>query len=286
MSRTAAPNALATARGDRPHGNSEGFDHGSDARFVDYYAAESQSSATRERFARVRDRALELLAETQERDGPFDVIDIGCGAGTQAMLWAERGHRVRALDVNEALISIARERARGRGGQAQFDVGTATALPYPDASADAVLLPELLEHVTDWETCLSEAIRVLRPRGVVYLSTTNWLCPKQQEFTLPAYAWYPPPLKRWCERKAVTTHPHWVNHARYPAIHWFSYYALSRWFAARGVRTLDRFDLLARQPLAPAAKFLVSLVRALPPLRLCAHIASEGTTVWCVREAP
>lgn len=261
----------------------EAFDHRSDARFVAYYAAESQSSATRERFARVRDRALSLLAETRSSDGAFDVIDIGCGAGTQALLWAERGHRVRALDVNEALVKIARERARDARFAVEFEVGTATSLPYPDDSADAVLLPELLEHVPDWKTCLVEAVRVLRPGGVLYLSTTNWLCPKQKEFTLPLYAWYPPPLKRWCERKAVTTHPEWVNHARYPAIHWFSYYALARWFAARDVRTLDRFDMLARQPLRPVARLWIGTLRAVPPLRLLAHIATEGTMLWGLR---
>ena len=261
----------------------DAFDHGSDARFVEYYAAESQSEATRERFIRVRDRALALLAETRG-NGPYDVIDIGCGAGTQSLLWAERGHHVRALDVNDALVSIARDRARDAGVAVAFDVGSATALPYGDASADAVLLPELLEHVGDWQTCLAEAVRVLRPGGVLYLSTTNWLCPRQQEFTLPLYAWYPPPLKRWCERRAVTTHPQWANHARYPAVHWFSYYSLARWFNKRGVRTLDRFDMLARQPLGARARWAVTMVRALPPLRLLAHIASEGTTVWGVRD--
>lgn len=260
-------------------------DHSSDPQFVAYYAAESQSAATRERFLRVRDRALALLAELRGTDGSVDVVDIGCGAGTQAMLWAEAGHRVRALDVNAPLLEIARDRAGQSKLDVSFDLGTATALPYGDASADVVLLPELLEHVPEWEQCLDEAVRVLRPAGVLYLSTTNWLCPRQQEFTLPAYAWYPPALKRWCERKAVTTHPQWANHARYPAVNWFSYYQLARWFAARGLRTLDRFDMLARQSASRAARVVVGAIRMAPPLRLLAHMASEGTTVWAWRPA-
>ncbi len=222
---------------------------------------------------------------TLGRDGTFDVIDIGCGAGAQALLWAERGHRVCALDVNESLIAIARQRADEANLSIRFDIGTATSLPYGAESADAVLLPELLEHVVDWEGCLSEAVRVIRPRGLLYLSTTNWLCPHQQEFQLPAYAWYPGPLKRWLEQKAVTTHPQWVNHARYPAVNWFSYFQLSRWLRARGFRTMDRFDMLAKQSLGPLASALVASVRLLPPIRVLGHMATEGTTVWAIREA-
>jgi ubiquinone/menaquinone biosynthesis C-methylase UbiE len=261
----------------------EAYDHGSDPNFVAYYAAESQSDETRERFERVRDRALELMAEEGAR-GPFDVIDIGCGAGTQALLWATLGHRVRALDVNAPLVSIGRERAAQARLDVRFDVGTATALPYPDASAEVVLMPELLEHVPEWERCLEEAVRVTRPGGLLYLSTTNWLCPVQYEFALPAYSWYPPRLKRWCERKAVTTHPQWVEHARYPAVHWFSFFSLSRWLRARGFRTLDRFDLLARRPLSRGARLLIDAVRNDPLLRGCAHVATQGTVVWALRE--
>jgi len=261
----------------------ENFDQTSDPNFVAYYARESQSAQTRERFTRIRDRALELMASL-ERAGSFDVIDIGCGAGTQAVLWAERGHRVAALDVNEPLIEIARQRAAESGLSIRFDVGTATRLPYPAGSADVVLLPELLEHVVDWEGCLNEAVRVLRPRGLLYLSTSNWLCPHQQEFQLPAYSWYPGPMKRWCEKKAVTTHPEWANHARYPAVNWFSYFGLSRWLRARGFRTMDRFDMLATQPMGGFARAVVAAIRSVPPLRVLGHVATEGTTVWALRE--
>jgi len=261
------------------------YDHDSDPQFVEYYARESQSEDTTERFRRIRDRAVALLKESG-RDGQLDVADIGCGAGTQALLWAEIGHRVSALDVNEPLVSIARTRASERGLKIRFDVGTATKLPYADTSVDAVLLPELLEHVADWQTCLNEAVRVLRPGGLLYLSTTNWLCPNQQEFTLPLYSWYPGTLKRWCEHKAVTTHPQWANYARYPAVNWFSYFGLRDWLASRGFGTFDRFDILARQPLSGLSKTIVAAVRSLPPMRFIGHVLTQGTTVWALKRRP
>src|SRR6185436_9781775 len=97
--------------------------------------------------------------------------DIGCGAGTQSRLWAKRGHRVFGLDVNGPLIQLARERAREAGYNINFEVGTATALPWLDQSIDVCIMPELLEHVSDWNSCIKEAARVVRPGGLLYLST-------------------------------------------------------------------------------------------------------------------
>ena len=61
-------------------------------------------------------------------------------------------------------------------------------------------------------------------------------------------------------------------------------YANDDFFVYTG--TLDRFDLLAKRSLSKPARALVSAVRTIPPLRLLAHMASEGTTVWAVRNRP
>jgi len=259
-------------------------DHSSDLRFLAYYAQASLSDETRGRFERVRDWALVLLAERGRKQEVFDVLDIGCGAGTQALLWAERGHRVRALDVNEPLVQIAVQRAMERGFNVDFRVGTATKLPFESCSADVVLLPELLEHVADWEACLAEAARVVRPGGLLYVSTTNKLCPLQSEFNLPLYSWYPASIKRWCVRKCLESHPHWANYARFPAVNWFTYYGLRNWLSERGFSSLDRFDVLSRKPLSPAARTILGAVRAAPPLRFLAQMMTGGSIVWAFKE--
>ena len=156
------------------------------------------------------------------------VADIGCGAGTQSLLWAELGHSVFGLDVNAPLVEVAQRRAAERGLPVDFRVGTATALPLEDSSVDVCLLPELLEHVPDWEACLREAARSLDVGGLLYVSTTNVLCPVQSEFNLPLYSWYPSFVKRRYERLAVTTRPAIANYAKYPAVNWFTFYASAR----------------------------------------------------------
>ena len=219
------------------------YDHSSHPSFSAYYTEQSALPRTRERFARVRDKALRLVASEHGHTGPLKVLDIGCGAGTQAWLWTELGHHVHGLDVNGELIEVARERARKDGLQVRFDVGTATSLPYEDGVMDVCLMPELLEHVEDWQTCVREAVRVLKPGGLLYLSTTNALCPAQSEFNLPLYSWYPGPLKRWVERLSVTTRPDLANFARYPAVHWFTFAELRAFLAPMGVRALGRMDV-------------------------------------------
>ena len=191
--------------------------HSSNQEFYEYYARQSQSDEAFIRFTRLRDLVLRVKQNEAKTNNAssLDVVDIGCGAGTLSMLWAELGHRVHGIDVNESLINLARERAKNAGFDIEFRLGTAESLPWGDASADICLAPELLEHVPNWENCLNEFSRILRPGGILFLSTTNKLCPKQQEYTLPLYSWYPGFIKRYCEKIAVTTHPEIVNYATY-----------------------------------------------------------------------
>src|SRR5262245_10794313 len=139
----------------------DNWDHSTHDSFYRYYAEESVSPAAVERFRKVRDVILALRTRLSA-PGVLDVADIGCGAGTSARIWASAGHRVTGIDVNEKLVTLARERAANERLAIRFDVGSATSLPWVDRSFDVCLLPELLEHVREWEVCLREAARVLR----------------------------------------------------------------------------------------------------------------------------
>mgnify|MGYP001231085425 CR=1 FL=1 len=253
--------------------------HANDPRFVEYYARESATEKARVRALGIMGAVL----RARRRAGlPVDnllVADIGCNAGTQSRCWLEKGHSVRGLDISRDLVSVARERNREFGDRARFEVGSATDLPWDDETFDVCLLPELLEHVDDWQSCLEEAVRVLKRGGSLYVSTTNVLCPVQQEFNLPGYSWYPGFLKRYYEKCARTTRPELVNFASYPAVHWFSPYGLSRFLKHRNVTTLDRFDLIDLSSKGRAARIAVALIRVLPPLRLLGHVLTPSTVL-------
>jgi len=253
--------------------------------FVEYYAAESLKPSTLLRFNGTKDAVMRVAGHLKAPPSPWKVADIGCGAGTQCELWAREGHQVFGLDINAALVELGRSRMLNAGLKVDFNVGSATALPWADNAMDIVLCPELLEHVADWESCLSEATRVLKPGGILYLSTTSRLCPVQQEFALPAYAWYPGPLKRYYERLSVTTRPELVQHAKFPAVHWFSFYQLRKFLAQRGLRSLDRFDVAVLAKRSLLGKTVLQMARATPITRFVAHVLTPNTMVFAQKIA-
>lgn len=253
--------------------------------FYAYYAAQSLSPATMERFKSTRDALLRQRFRMAPQT-PLDVLDLGCGAGTQGVLWSESGHNYVGIDINEPLISLARQRATEHGLNLRYEVGSASELPFPDASFDICVMPELLEHVPPWEACLQEAIRCVRPGGLLYISTNNTLCPVQQEFNLPLYSWYPAPLKRYFEQRAVTDWPELVNFAKYPAVNWFSFYSLKKYLNQRGFDALDRFDMIDMNGKSFLQQILVGAIRTLPPLRFLAHLATSYTVLIAQKRAP
>lgn len=263
---------------------SNALDHDSHAEFYDYYAKESLSVQAHDRFCAIRD-AIVRVDRSKNGTRPCDVADVGCGAGTQSMLWAELGHRVHGVDVNRPLLDLAQERAAKAGHQIEFLVGTAVSLPLPDGSVDVCLAVELLEHVADWQSCIREFTRVLRPDGILFLSTTNRLCPFQQEFNLPLYSWYPAPIKRYCERLATTTRPQLANYAKYPAVHWFDFYSLRSILAKSGFECKDRFDLIDTSQKGAVSRTIVAAVRAVRILGWMGQLASRGTTILATKRS-
>jgi len=260
------------------------WDTGSHEDFYKYYEQQSQSPETMERFRRTTEILLRLRHD-RAGDGRLDVLDVGCGAGTQAAIWLERGHRYYGLDINRPLVELARRRATEQKLEAHFEVGTATALPWGDRSFDVCMLPELLEHVADWQACVAEAVRVLRPGGLMYINTSSKLCPVQSEFNLPLYSWYPGSVKRYFERRAVTDKPALANFAKYPAVNWFSFYGLRRHLAPRGFECLDRFDAIDESRLSTTARAVLGAVKAIAPLRFVAHVLTPYTLLIAVKAA-
>ena len=111
------------------------------------------------------------LAVTPGTPGPR-VLDVACGGGLVSLPLAGDGYRVRGVDLAEDALAVARRRVPV-GADATFEVADAAALPDADASVDAVLLLDVLEHVESVPALLAEAARVVRPGGVVVFNTFN-----------------------------------------------------------------------------------------------------------------
>jgi ArsR family transcriptional regulator len=100
-------------------------------------------------------------------DGPFDLLlDLGTGTGRMLELFAPRIRRGIGLDLNPAMLAYARTKLE-RAGLAHVQVrqGNLYDLAFPDGSADAVVMHQVLHFLTDPQQAVREAARVLAPGG-------------------------------------------------------------------------------------------------------------------------
>jgi 2-polyprenyl-6-hydroxyphenyl methylase/3-demethylubiquinone-9 3-methyltransferase len=101
------------------------------------------------------------------------VLDLGCTGGFLAQTLARHGADVTGIDTAAEVVEAARAHAREGGLRMGNDVEVGEALPYDDASLDAVVCHDVLEHVTDLNKVLSEGARTLRPGGLFLFGTIN-----------------------------------------------------------------------------------------------------------------
>ncbi|MEV6653190.1 methyltransferase domain-containing protein [Streptomyces sp. NPDC051219] len=118
---------------------------------------------------RSRRQAL-MLARVLTHE-PSLVVDVGCGDGSAAATAGPllAGHRVVGIDWSQDAL----RRAVTRMDHVVRGELTAGGLPLPDATADAVLFSEVVEHLADPDSAMDELRRVLRPGGHLMLSTPN-----------------------------------------------------------------------------------------------------------------
>ena len=108
----------------------------------------------------------------QIRDVPYGaLLDVGCGTGFLIEILAkQRTAEYCGVDLSDEMIRV----ARGKGIQgAQFTVGAADRLPYPDGSFDVVTCSQSFHHYPYPEKAMQEAKRVLKPGGLYILSDTG-----------------------------------------------------------------------------------------------------------------
>jgi SAM-dependent methyltransferase len=99
------------------------------------------------------------------------VLDIATGTGNAAMMAAQLGAVVTAVDIEPVLIEVAEQRASMAGADIQWILGDCEHLPVPDVSADVVLSIFGVMYAADHAAAARELARVTAPGGRIVLAS-------------------------------------------------------------------------------------------------------------------
>ncbi|WP_216213540.1 methyltransferase domain-containing protein [Amycolatopsis aidingensis] len=100
------------------------------------------------------------------------VLDVGCGAGSITFGLESATQGVQLFGADESLGDFVP--AKPESSTVDFVAAAAESLPFPAASMDVVFAHALFERIPDPAAVLGEFARVLRPGGVLALSTSDW----------------------------------------------------------------------------------------------------------------
>ncbi|MDG2422821.1 MAG: class I SAM-dependent methyltransferase [Phycisphaerales bacterium] len=100
-----------------------------------------------------------------------DVLDIACGEGYGTELLASVARSVVGVDIDQKTIERARLVHKGPG--IRFETGSCLAIPLEDDSIDVLVSFETIEHIADHGAFMTEIRRVLRPGGLLLISTPD-----------------------------------------------------------------------------------------------------------------
>ena len=100
------------------------------------------------------------------------VLDAACGEGYGSYLLADTAEKVVGVDVSDAAITHATSRY-AQADNLEFAVQDVTRLDFADNSFDVVVSFETLEHLAAQDVMLAEFRRVLKPEGLLIISTPD-----------------------------------------------------------------------------------------------------------------
>lgn len=128
------------------------------------------------RLAYIRREVSEHFDLETDATKPFKglrLLDIGCGGGLISEPMCRLGADVVAVDASEKNIKTASVHAEAGGLEIDFRNTTAEALADAGEQFDVIVNMEVIEHVADVDAYLAACRKLLKPEGIMLLSTIN-----------------------------------------------------------------------------------------------------------------
>jgi ubiquinone/menaquinone biosynthesis C-methylase UbiE len=113
------------------------------------------------------------LKKTQDYLQPdMDVLEFACGTGSTALVQAKFVKSIRAIDVSEKMLEIAREKAKAAGViNVSFEVASIEDFAADGQPYDAIFGHSILHLLDDKQAVLEKVFELLRPGGIFVSST-------------------------------------------------------------------------------------------------------------------
>jgi SAM-dependent methyltransferase len=107
-----------------------------------------------------------------------DVLEVGCGAGTDLVRFARGGARVTGIDLSSSAIALARQNFAQQALEADLREADGEQLPFADNSFDLVYAHGVVQYTAHDQRLVDECRRVLKPGGEAIFQVYNrvsWL---------------------------------------------------------------------------------------------------------------
>ena len=101
------------------------------------------------------------------------ILDVGCGGGILSLPICRLGGDVTGIDATESAILAAKHHASGASIDVNYIHTTAEDLSKQGYQYDVVLCMEIIEHVADVQLFLESCMSLLKPSGLLFISTIN-----------------------------------------------------------------------------------------------------------------
>ena len=113
------------------------------------------------------------LEQTQAYFRPeMNILEFGCGTGSTAIIHSPFVSQIKAIDISENMISIAKQKAKAESiGNIDFEVATLDSLTPQAQTFDMILGLSILHLLDDWQLALAKAHSLLKPGGIFVSST-------------------------------------------------------------------------------------------------------------------
>ena len=116
---------------------------------------------------------LQLIPFTQYANR--QVLEVGCGAGTDLVRFAQHGAHVTGVDIADSAIRLARANFEQRGLNASLMVADGERLPFVESAFDLVYAHGVVQYTADGQRLVEECRRVLKPGGQAIFQVYNRL---------------------------------------------------------------------------------------------------------------